>query len=422
VAAVDGILIVIQLLAGMFLGGFFAAFAAKKRYLDLKDLHDKQEEKIERLQLEVLKITEEKAALSTELYAQQKQGQTLEEMRRQFVLEFENISNKILKENTLEFSFHSQEKIQNLLSPLESKMELFQSNVQEIYKTGTMERLTLKSKMEHIADAHKSLVEETGKLARALKGDIKKQGCWGELILERVLESSGLRKNEEYILQGIGLELQSKEGKRLQPDVIINLPDNKQVIIDAKMSYCHYESYCNSASDSERAENLKKLVLSMKEHIRNLEEKKYQFIDKLESPEFVLLFVPIEAIFSLAIETDPSLFEEAWKKSIILVSPANLLAVLRTIESIWKVERQNRNTQKIAEEAASLYDKFVDLLKDLEGTKKSFQHAHEHLDKAMMKLSLGRGSLTKKTEDLKKLGLKTKKQIPTEYLEELQSL
>lgn len=415
----DGIFIAIQILAGLCLGSFFYAKIAGRRLADLRASLEKQEEKIDKLQIELRDALEEKSFLSAQLQSEKEKQSHFDETKKQFVLEFENISNKILKANSQEFAISSQEKINNLLSPLQQKMETFQTSVQEIYKTGNMERLTLKNTIETIADTHKNLAEETGRLARALKGDVKKQGCWGELVLQKVLESSGLRENEEYVLQGIGLELQTEAGRRLQPDVVVNLPDKKRVVIDSKMSYLHYDNYFNSVTDLEKEESLKKLIASVREHIRGLSEKNYHFVQTLDSPEFVLMFVPIEAIFSLVVEAEPALFEEAWKKSIILVSPANLLAVLRTIESIWKVERQNRNTQKIAEEAASLYDKFVDFLRDLEGVEKSLKNTHEHFDKAMGKLSLGRGNLIKKTEDLKRLGLKTKKQIPVEYLEEV---
>jgi DNA recombination protein RmuC len=324
----------------------------------------------------------------------------------------------MFKENAKEFAESSQIKIEQILSPLKQKMDIFQANLQEVSKAGTAERLTLKCKIDMMADCSKVLAEETHRLTRTLKGDVKKQGTWGELILQKVLEASGLRENVEYTLQGTGLGLSSEEGRRMQPDVIINLPDSKRVIIDSKMSYMHYDDYLNRTSDEDKAESLKKLTLSLKEHVKELSEKNYHCAKNLENPNFVLLFVPIEAIFSLVIEKEPSLFEEAWKKSIIIVSPTNILAILRTIESIWKTERQNKNTQKIAEDAAALYDKFVDFLKDLESTQKYMQNAGESFDKAMLKLSSGRGNLIKKTEDLRKLGLKTKKQIPADYLED----
>lgn len=344
--------------------------------------------------------------------------QALLEQREGFQREFEWVSSKMLKENAKEFAETSQLKIEEILSPLKQKIETFQSNLQEVSKAGTAERLSLKFKMEQMEDCSKILAGETQKLTRALKGDIKKQGTWGELILQKVLEASGLRENVEYTLQGSGMSLSNGEGRRMQPDVIIHLPDEKKVIVDSKMSYLHYDDYLNGSSEEERGESLKKLTLSLKDHIKDLSEKNYSSAKNLENPDFVLLFIPIEAIFSLVVQKEPSLLEEAWKKSIILVSPTNILAILRTIETIWKTENQNRNTQKIAEDAASLYDKFVDFLKDLESAQKQIQSSSDSLEKAMSKLSTGRGNLIKKTEDLRKLGLKTKKQIPENYLEE----
>lgn len=357
----------------------------------------------------VNKLSEEKIFLQAELKLAQEKG----------ALELECLSNRLLKETSKEFAETSQLKLQEILSPLKQKIESFQVNLQEVSKAGMAERLTLKNNIEAITHSNRALAQETNRLALVLKGDVKKQGIWGELILQKILEASGLRENEEYILQGSGLGLQNVDGKRMQPDVIVNFPGAKHVIIDSKMSYAHYDDYFNRTTEEEKEESLKKLVASMKEHIKGLSEKSYHFVSGLNNPNFVLLFVPIESIFSLVMEREPALFEEAWKKSIVIVSPANLLAVLKTVESLWKIEHQNRNTQKIAEEAASLYDKFVDFLKDMENIGKSLKGAGEHFDKSMAKLSSGRGNLIKKTEDLKKLGLKTKKQVPSEYLEEV---
>ncbi len=411
------------LLIGVIIGCALSGWHFSKVISEEKKIAVAWSEKVEKLAEErsilqtLLNVEKEKSEALTVL-----QEKELTKVQERFTVEFENLTNKIFTEKSREFADTSKGKIEELLSPLKQKMDIFQLGMQEIVKTGTAERLTLKNKIEGIVDSSKALAMEANHLARALKGDVKKQGTWGELILQKVLEASGLREDQEYVLQGSGLELSTLEGRRMQPDVIINLPDTKKVIIDSKMSYTHYDDYFNATSVVAREESLKKLVLSLKEHIRGLSEKKYQFLEKLENPDFVLLFVPIEAIFSLVIEAEPSLFEEAWKKSIIIVSPANLLAVLRTIESIWKVERQNRNTQKIAEEGAALYDKFVDFLKDLEGIGKSLKTTSDHFDKAMQKISLGRGNLVKKTEDLKRLGLKTKKHIPEEYLEEVLEL
>lgn len=402
----------ILLILGGFCGFLFHRFfVSKEKERSLSELQ--QQLTVER-SIQV-KLIEEKSTLQAMLdleraYAKEKQ--------EKLSTEFSALSQKICKENSKEFSEEAKGKIEELLGPLKQKMELFQANIQELSKSSTMERLTLKNTIGYVVDANKALTEETHRLAKALKGDVKKQGAWGELVLQRVLEASGLREEKEYTLQGSGLSLQNTEGKRLQPDVIIHLPQDKQIIIDSKMSYTHYDDYINARTEIERELSLKKLISSIREHIKNLSEKNYAFASQLETPHFVLLFVPIEAIFSLVVEAEPTLFEEAWRKSIILVSPTNLLAVLRTVESVWKIEKQNRNTQKIAEEGALLYDKFVDFLRDLEGVSKHLKASQESFDKAFTKLSTGKGNIIKRTEELKKLGLKTKKQIEGQYLEE----
>jgi len=359
-------------------------------------------------QQRLLEVSQEKAALDARA--------SLE--KEKMVLAFESLSHKLLQENSEEFSKQSKQQIESVLSPLKQKIDLFQMQVAEIAKAGTVERLSLKNTIGHIAETSKDLAEETKRLKQALKGDIKKQGAWGELVLQRVLEASGLRKEEEYIIQATGLSLSNEQGGRMQPDVIIQLPHTRHVIIDAKMPYTHYDAYYQAETEEAKADSVKKLILAVREHIRGLSEKHYSLLQELQTPHFVLLFVPIEAIFSLVLEADPHLFEEAWKRSVILVSPANLLAILRTIESLWKIEKQSVNTQKIAEEGAALYDKFVDFLKDLENVGKNLQTTQEHLDKAVSKLSTGRGNLIKKVENLRLLGLKTKKQISSENLED----
>jgi DNA recombination protein RmuC len=367
-----------------------------------------KQKEIDVLYKEHLKVAEEKSFLEAQLLQEKEKG----------ILEWSCLSQKMLKENTKEFSEVSQEKIDTLLAPLKQKIDIFSASLQEIAKAGTAERLTLKHTIQRVAETNQALAQEAGHLARVLKGDVKRQGCWGELILQKVLETSGLRENQEYVLQGGSFSLQDGEGKRLMPDVIVNLPDSKKVVIDAKMSYRHYDDYIHAKEDMEKEHSLKKLVASMKEHIRSLSEKSYHSVLGTDTPSFVMLFVPIEAIFALVMEMEPTLFEDAWQRSIILVSPSNLLAILRTVESVWKIEQQNRNTQKIAEEGAALYDKFVDFLRDMEAVGKSLNSSLEHFDKAMQKLSLGRGNLVKKTEELRRLGLKTKKQIASQYLEE----
>ena len=253
-------------------------------------------------------------------------------------------------------------------------------------------------------------------MTKALKGDNKKQGNWGEIILERVLETSGLVKDREYSIQK---SLNSAEGARFQPDVIVNLPDEKNLIIDAKISLVAYERMMTAELEEEKALYLKQHLLSIKNHIDGLSAKNYQHLYEINSPDFVLLFIPIEASFSATVQADTELFNYAWNKKVVLVSPTTLLATLRTIASIWKVDRQNKNVFEIAEEAGALYDKFVGFLEDMQKIGKHIEQTQKAHDDAFKKLQYGSGNLIGKVEKIKKLGAKTKanKQIDSKFLD-----
>jgi len=323
-------------------------------------------------------------------------------VKRRLVMEQERIA--------LELSARS-------LAPLQQRLDGFQAQMAEVVKAGTTERLSLKYSIDSVIEMSHKLAEETRNLKQALKGDIKKQGAWGELILERILESSGLRKEHEYVVQGAGLSLQQEQGGKVRPDVIVHLPEKRHIIIDAKMPFVHYEAYHKASTEEEQKKQLNALLSAVQNHMKSLSEKRYELLSDLKTPQFVLLFIPIEAIFSLVMEASPGLFEEAWKRSIILTSPANLLAILRTIESLWKIERQTIHTQKIAEEGAALYDQIVDFVKEMEGVGKGLHSAQELFDKAKQRLSTGRGNILRRVENLQKLGLKTKRQLPQEYVD-----
>ncbi len=380
---------------------------------------------IDSLNKEKTQLTADKATLAKLLETKETSLQQintqhlndLEETKKAFATEFELLSNKLLKASSKEFAENSKAKIDELISPLKTRIETFQSNILNMQKDTISERLTLKANIKSIAESNSLLANQTDRLTKALRGDVQRQGAWGELILETVLESSGLRKGFEYNVHGIGIELQNSEGKRQYPDVIINLPDNKHIIIDSKFSYIPYDNYLEAETAEEKASCLESLVQSVQTHIKGLSEKKYSFADKLNTPDLTLMFIPIEAMFSLVIQAKRTIFEDAWKKSIVIVSPANLLAILRTIESIWKVELQNRNAQEIAKEGGLLYDKFVGLLENLKSLKSSLDGAVKNYDGAMVKLE-GRGNIISKIQNLKKLGLKTKGSIPKQFLDE----
>lgn len=344
------------------------------------------------------------------------QQKNLVDLQQKFTLEFNNIANKILDEKSAKFTLQNQTNLDNILNPLKANIKSFEEKVDKVYQTEAAERSQLKGVIFQLMDQSKQIQTDANNLTKALKGDSKKQGNWGEIILERVLERSGLIKDREYRVQA---SLNSAEGARFQPDVIIDLPDNKHLIVDAKISLVAYERLMNAETDEEKLINLKQHLISVKSHIDGLAGKNYQNLYQINSPDFVLLFMPIESSFSLTIQADNELFNYAWDRKVVIVSPTTLLATLRTIASIWKVDRQNKNVFEIAEEAGTLYDKFVGFLEDMEKIGKHIgmtQKAHED---AFKKLQYGSGNLIGKVEKIKKLGAKTKanKQIDSKFLE-----
>lgn len=345
------------------------------------------------------------------------QQKSIEELQQKFTLEFSNIANKILEEKSAKFTLQNQTNLDNILNPLKANIKSFEEKVDNVYKVEALERSELKGVIFQLMDQSKQIQTDANNLTKALKGDSKKQGNWGEVILERVLESSGLVKDREYRTQA---SLNNAEGARLQPDVVIDLPDNKNLIVDAKISLVAYEKMVSAESEEEKINFLKQHIASVKAHIDGLASKNYQNLYQINSPDFVLLFMPIESTFSITIQADTELFNYAWNKKVVIVSPTTLLATLRTIASIWKVDRQNKNVFEIAEEAGALYDKFVGFLEDMDKIGKHIgmtQKAHED---AFKKLQYGSGNLIGKVEKIKKLGAKTKsnKQIDSKFLGE----
>ena len=284
----------------------------------------------------------------------------------------------------------------------------------DTYKAEASERNSLKGEIKALVTLNKQISEEANNLAKALKGDSKKQGNWGEIILEKVLERSGLQKGSEYEMQ---VSMTSEDGKRVQPDAIIYLPDKKHIVIDAKVSLVAYEAFVNAPTDEEREKNLQAHVISVKNHIKGLSEKNYQALGQLNTPDFVLLFMPIESSFSLAVQADNELFNYAWERKIVIVSPSTLLATLRTIASIWKQERQTRNAIEIAKQSGELYDKFVGFLTDLVEVGKKMDATKKSYEEAMNKFSTGKGNLIRRAETIKELGAKTTKDIPQPLIE-----
>ena len=340
----------------------------------------------------------------------------LDEIQKKFTTEFENIANKILEKNSEKFTAANQKNLSDVLNPLKEKINLFEKKVEDTYKQGLKDQTDLRAELKKLHDLNSKISEEANNLTRALKGDVKKQGNWGEVVLERILERSGLNEGE----QGYQKQFSdtSEDGKRILPDIVINLPDNKHIIVDSKVSLIAYERAVNAATEEERVAHIKEHLLSLKTHIKGLSEKHYQTASKLNSPDFVLLFIPIEASFGVAIQEDQELFSYAWDQKVVLVSPSTLLATLRTISSVWQQENQTKNAIEIARQGGALYDKFVGFIADMENIGKNLDTTRKTYDLALNKLHIGSGNLVKRAEKIKMLGAKATKQLPGKMLEE----
>jgi len=345
------------------------------------------------------------------------QKASLEQNQEKFNKDFELIANKILEEKSTKFVEQNRTNLDIILNPLKENIKAFEDKVEKVYKAESDERNTLKGVISLLMDQSKQIQEDANNLTKALKGDSKKQGNWGEVILEKVLERSGLVRDQEYRIQASHI---SAEGGRYQPDVVIDLPDDKHLVVDAKVSLVAYERSVSAETEEEREGHVKAHLASIKNHIQELSAKNYQDLYKINSPDFVLLFVPIESSFSIAVQKDAELFNFAWDRKVVIVSPSTLLATLRTIASMWKQERQNRNVFEIAEQAGFLYEKFVGFLKDMEDIGRHIGSTQKAYDGAFNKLKEGSGNMINKIENLKKLGAKVKnnKQIDIKYLEE----
>jgi len=342
------------------------------------------------------------------------QQQEIAGIRDRFQMEFRNMANAILEEKTQKFTTVNQRHLSQILDPLKEKIKAFEEKVERTYQQEAAERNVLKGTVKQLMQHTELIKMEANNLTNALKGDVKKQGIWGEVVLERVLERSGLEKNREYRLQ---FPIQEDGGRKI-PDAIIDLPDDKQIVVDSKVSLTAYERWANATDEAEQAAALKQHVESVMDHVRRLSEKDYQNAYGIHSPGFVLLFMPIESAFSAAMREKPDLFTYGWdKKKIVIVTPSTLLATLRTVASIWVQERQNRNVQEIARQAGALYDKFVGFLEDMQQLENHLHKAAEKREDAMKKLTSGQGSVTKRIEHLKTLGAKANKQIDAKLLE-----
>lgn len=420
---------VIFLLIGLILGGAASYLVLKFRFqagsgkieerntLISQNLEQAKTE-LESERKKVIELNSSLSAVNADFVNLEKrlaeQKTELENIQERFTKEFENLANKIFDEKSQKFTEQNRSNLDDILKPLGERIKEFERKVNDVYLSETRERASLAEQLRNLHELNQQMTKEATNLTRALKGDSKTQGSWGEFILESILEKSGLVKDREYVVQAT---MRSEDGRALRPDVIIKLPENKSMVIDSKVSLRAYEQFNSADSDSDREKFLNEHSLSVRNHIKRLSPKEYQNLYGLQSLDFVLMFVPIEPAFAAAIQRDQSIFYEAFDKNIIVVSPTTLLATLRTIASIWKQEKQNRYALDIAKHSGSLYDKFVMLVDDLKEVGNRMNQAQQSYEDAMKKLYTGRGNIVIQLEHIKKLGAQTNKSIPNSLLD-----
>lgn len=359
------------------------------------------------------------ATLNTQLAQERNQNiekiALLQNAREELSSQFKNLATDILEEKSKRFSEQNQQSLGQLLEPLKTRLQEFQGKVEQVYVQEGKDRSALAEQVRQLMELNRTVSQEANNLTRALKGSNKTQGNWGELILERVLETAGLRKGEEFDVQESHT---TGDGKRLQPDVVLHLPEDRHLVIDAKATLVAYEDYASAEDDKHRDTALKRHLDAVRAHIKGLSDKNYQDLYGLKSLDFVLMFIPIEPAFMLAVTHDRDLFMDAWNKNVLLVSPSTLLFVVRTVASLWRQEAQNRNAQDIAKRGAELYDKLAGFVEDMDSLGNRLTQAQKDYDGAISKLSTGRGNLIRQAEMLKKLGVKPNKAIPTPMVEQ----
>ncbi len=423
---------IMALAIGIFIGKTLFAAQSKSDKASLEEKINGLLQQIEQLKNQVGQTIQERENIRTEKEAlaiqlskketdfdnlwerNKEQKEEVEKLQEKFTKEFENLANKILEEKTVKFTEQNKENLKNILLPLQDKIQLFEKKVEDTHKESIDYHAALRQQILGLREMNEQMSKETLNLTKALKGDSKMQGNWGELVLERVLEKSGLEKGREYEVQQ---SFVNEDGNRLFPDVVINLPDGKKMIVDSKVTLTAYERYINSEDETEKAQHLKEHVIAIKRHVDQLSDKNYHDLYQMESPDFVLLFIPIESAFALALNDDTSLYNKAFEKNIVIVTPSTLLATLRTIDSMWTNQKQQENALEIARQAGALYDKFEGFVSDLVKIGKKMDEAKVEYGNAMNKLFDGKGNLINSVEKLKKMGAKAKKALPDNILQ-----
>ncbi|TRX51619.1 DNA recombination protein RmuC [Fulvivirga sp. M361] len=426
---------IIFLLAGLIVGGIAAWFAARNKFQgesqeyktqlevekdragQLKTDLDGVKQKLEKERGSILQLNNTLATTEADYRNLQEkladQKQEVEKLREKFSLEFKNLANEIFEEKSKKFTDQNKVNLSELLNPLKERITEFEKKVETNSKESLEQSTALREQLKGLKELNQQMTKEAENLTKALKGDTKAQGSWGEFILESILEKSGLEKGREYMVQE---SFTNEEGRRLQPDVIVHLPDNKNIVIDSKVSLIGYERYVNAEGEDKEV-NLKAHILSIRSHIKGLHEKNYQQLHGVKGLDFVLMFIPIEPAFSLAVQMDSELFNDAYEKNIVIVSPTTLIATLRTISNIWKNEYQSQNALEIARQGGNLYDKFVAFTEDLVKVGNSLDGTQRIYREAMKKLYEGKGNLVNRAQTIKDLGAKASKSLDQKLLD-----
>jgi DNA recombination protein RmuC len=407
---------------GLVLGAVVAILIVKSQKSKLEAKNEIMETSLSKSEQELNEERERSTGFQSELTKQEtinlnlqekleNQKKEIEELQKNFTDAFKNLANEILEEKTKKFTEQNRSNLDEILKPLKEKIKDFEQEVELTNEKNRLSHTSLIEQIKGLKELNKKISDDAENLTKALKGDVKMQGNWGEVILERILEESGLRKGIEYETQGRGMGLKSEEGTPSKPDFIIKFPDNKHIIIDSKVSLVAYERLVNSESEEQKKGYRKELERSIKSHVDDLHDKHYQTREGLNTPDYVFLFMPIEASFTIALHPDSSLFKYAFDKKVIIVGPSGLMAILRTIESIWRQDNQTKHAMEIARQSGNLYDAFVRLLEDLEKVGSNISRASNSYQDAVKKLSSGKGNLIARVENIKKLGAKTSKQM-----------
>ena len=391
----------------------------ESRISELKDEVASKESEIGKGVAENTALKEELATLETRLTEERRTTaeklQILEESKQKLAAEFKNLANEIFEAKNSKFKEESKAALDTIIKPLGEKISDFRKKVEDTHEKNIKEQASLREAISSLKDMNAKLSEDAHNLTTALKGDTKIQGNWGELVLERILEASGLQKGVQYVTQE---SITEENGKRFQPDVIINLPEGKHVVIDSKVSMVAYERYCSEDDKELRNKYQKEHVVSLRRHIRELSEKHYQDLNKLKTLDFVFMFIPIESATALALQSETDVFFEASKSKIVIVTPSTLLAALKTISYLWRQESQNRNAAEIARLSGELYNKFVNFVSDLDNIGKRIKQTDAAYGAAMNKLKSGRGNILVTIEKIKLKGARTNKELPADLVEE----